>query len=231
MANRILPTSMAIALWAASIGRSTAQTEPPELRVAREKERVSRLELEAARTGEFYLVADAGASRLSLALSGVPLATYRVERVDLGLPPAEGAPTGSELNELYHCQAPLLRPPNEILPGEVEAPAEPPAAGKTEPTQRAARIGQVAVDCDGSLGLRLVSSSKLGFLESLRERLRLPGDPVAGTRVRIVLPEEDAERLFASLPSKLLLLVSRLPVASPTGPAAPPATTTATTAR
>jgi hypothetical protein len=233
MAEGFIPLLLTLAL-SAGAAQSESQTEteteigtvPLELRAARERERVTRLEVEAAQAGEFYLIADAGASRLRFCLSGVVLATYRTDRIDLGLPPAEGAPSGEELNALYHCQAPVLHPPAELRPGEAAVPPEPNAKAE-ESTEKADRIGRVSVDCGPSLALRLVSSSSLGWIESLRERLRLSGDPQGAVRMRIVLPEEDAERLFASLPPKLLFFVSRVPETSAT--AASTATTATTT--
>jgi hypothetical protein len=233
-------TAIAIAIavvLSVPLARGGQSTDPPELLSARERERVTRLEVEAARSGQFYLVADAGLSRVTLALSGVALSTYRVERIELGLPPADGAPSGAELSGLYHCQAPVLHPPNEIRPGEAAVPPDPGApptpggadttgsmpAAPLDSTGAAERVGRVTIECDSSLSVRIVSSARLGLFESLRSRLRLPGDPPSESRVRIILPEEDAERLFASLPAKLLFFVSRLP--------APAATTPATTAR
>jgi hypothetical protein len=58
----------------------------------------------------------------------------------------------------------------------------------------------------------LVSAGKvLGF----RERLRLFGDRKDEPRVRLVVAEADADRLFSSLPAQPLVLVSRVPQATP----------------
>ncbi len=143
----------------------------------------------------------------------------------MGLPPAAGAPAGVEGNDLYHCRVPMLHPPTEIRLGEAAVPSDPKTPESTESqksAEPAADVGGVSIDCDPSLALRLVSSSSLGILESLRERLRLPGDPPSGVRLRIVLPDEDARRLFASLPSKILFFVSRVPAVPPPATAIPP---------
>jgi hypothetical protein len=65
-----------------------------------------------------------------------------------------------------------------------------------------------------------VSARKvLGF----RERLRLLGDRKGEPRVRLVVAEEDAERLFSSLPATPLVLFSRVPrdEEEPTAPTSP----------
>jgi hypothetical protein len=53
-----------------------------------------------------------------------------------------------------------------------------------------------------------------GKLLGLRERLRLWGDRKGEPRVRLVVAEADAERLFSSLPAKPLMLFSRVPGAA-----------------
>jgi hypothetical protein len=220
MTARAIATLLVLAASATSYAGGVERDGAADLRAARERERVARLALEAARTGQFTLVADAGASRLTLSLSGVPLATYRVERIDLGLPPSDGTASGDELSELYRCRAPSLHPPNEIRPGDA-VPADPVAGEPTGPRETTPPIGRVAVECDSSLSVRLVSSADLDLADSLRDRLRLPGEPPAAARVRIVLPPEEAERLFASLPAKVLFFVSRLPVPAAAATAPP----------
>ena len=179
---------------------------PPDVASARELERVARLELEAARSKEFYFVADAASLTLSLKLGGVPLATYKLESIELGRPLAS-ADEALSLDELYRCLAPP-RAPLEIVPGPPPAPA---TAGKDEekkpPVPRSGVLG-----CEPPLAVHLVSAGKvLGF----RERLRLFGDRKDEPRVRLVVAEADADKLFSSLPAKPLFLVSRMPEAMP----------------
>jgi hypothetical protein len=85
------------------------------------------LELEAAKSKEFYFLADAASLTLSLKLGGVPLATYKLESIELGLPLAS-ADEALSLDELYRCLAPP-RETVEIVPGPPPAPAPP---GKEE---------------------------------------------------------------------------------------------------
>jgi len=178
----------------------------PDVATAREAERVARLELEAARSKGFYLLADAASLTLALKLGGVPLTTYKLESIELGLPLASADETVS-LDELYSCASPP-REPVEIVPGPPPAPSTP---GKDEekkpPVPRS-----VVLTCEPPLAVHLVSASKVF---GLRERLRLFGDRKDERRVRLVVAEADAERLFPSFPSKPLLLFSRVPKAAP----------------
>jgi hypothetical protein len=181
------------------------EAEPREIAAARESERVARLELEAARSKGFYLVADTGSRTLSLKLGGIPLTTYKLESMEVGLPLAS-AEESLSLDALYSCVAPP-REPVEIVPGPPSAPS---AAGKDEekkpPVPRS-----LVLTCEPPLSVHLVSASKV---LGLRERLRLFGDRKDEPRVRMVVAEEDAERLFTALPEKPLLLFSRVPQAA-----------------
>jgi hypothetical protein len=49
----------------------------------------------------------------------------------------------------------------------------------------------------------------------LRERLRLFSDRKDEPRVRLVVAEADADKLFSSLPAQPLVLFSRVPQATP----------------
>jgi len=179
---------------------------PPDVASARELERVARLELEAARSKEFYFVADAASLSLSMKLGGVPLATYKLEAIELGLP-LGSADEALPLDELYRCLAPP-RAPVEIVPGPPPTPATP---GKDEekkpPVPRSA-----VLTCEPPLAVHLVSASRV---LGLRERLRLFSDRKDEPRVRLVIAEADAERLFSSLPAKPLVLFSRVPQVAP----------------
>ena len=190
-------------LLAALLGQGEALPDVPS---ARELERVARLELEAARSKEFYFVADTASFTLSLKLGGVPLATYKLESIELGRPLASGDEALS-LDDLYRCLAPP-RAPVEIVPGPPPAPATP---GKDEekkpPVPRSA-----VLSCEPSLAVHLVSASKV---LGLRERLRLFSDRKDEPRVRLVVAEADAEKLFSSLPAKPLVVFSRVPQATP----------------
>jgi hypothetical protein len=182
---------------------------------ARERERVARLELEAARSKEFYFVVDTAARSLSLKLSGVPLATYALESIDVGMPfLASGEPPA--LEELYHCVAPA-REPVEIVPAPPPAPAAPASEPAKEEEPKAAVPRRVALTCEPALAVHLVSA---GNLLGLRERLRLFGDRGNETRLRLVVAEADCERLFSSIPAKPLVLVSRVPRESTEEPTA-----------
>jgi hypothetical protein len=188
-------------LLAALLGQGEA---PHDVASARELERVARLELEAARSKEFYFVADAASLTLSLKLGGVPLSTYKLESIELGRPLAL-ADEALSLDELYRCLAPP-RAPVEIVPGP--PPATP---GKDEdkkpPVPRSA-----VLSCEPPLAVHVVSASKvLGF----RERLRLFSDRKDEPRVRLVVAEADADKLFSSLPAHPLVLFSRVAQAAP----------------
>jgi hypothetical protein len=191
-------------LLAALLGQGEAP--PPDVAAARELERVARLELEAAKSKEFYFLAEAASLTLSLKLGGVALASYKLESIDLGLPVAS-AGGAVALDPLYRCVAPP-REPVEIVPGPPPAPAAP---GKEEdekpPVPRSA-----VLTCEPPLAVHLVSASKV---LGLRERLRLFGDRKDEPRVRLVVAEADAERFFASLPAKPLVLLSRVPLPAP----------------
>jgi hypothetical protein len=194
---------LVLALW--SGGDRQAEPSGPELSRLREQERAARLELEAARSKKFYLVADVSAALVSLKLGGVDLASYRLRSVDVGLPmsrPGAGDP-GSELADLYSCQSSHT----EELP--VIEPGAPPPAEPAKPEQEAEKRGpaRVTLSCDPSLAVHFASSAA----SSVRDNLLLPGDPKVDRRVRIVLDDSDAERLFASLPGESLLFFTRVP--------------------
>lgn len=178
----------------------------PDVPSARELERVARLELEAARSKGFYFVADTATLTLALKLGGVPLATYRLESIEIGLPLASGG-EALALDQIYSCVGPL-REPVEIVPGPPPAPS-----GPGEDEEKKPPVPRSAVlTCEPPLAVHLVSASKV---LGLRERLRLFGDRKDEPRVRLVVAEEDADRLFSSLPEKPLVLFSRVPQAEP----------------
>lgn len=186
---------------------SQAQTEPPgvSLPLLREQERTARLALEAARSKKFYLIADVGASTLSLHLGAVVLAVYEIQSVALGrLIAKSGSPAdlGNELGELYACQSSVIEVPREITPG----PPAPPPEADAAPAEKPGRA-RIVLGCEPSLAVHLTSSSA----SSLRDHVALPADGSVHRRVRVVLPEADAEQLFASLPAELLLFFSRAP--------------------
>ncbi len=190
-------------LLAALLGQGQA---PPDVPSARERERVARLELEAAKSKEFYLLADAASLTLSLKLGGVALAAYKLESIELGLPLASAGEALS-LDQLYRCLAPS-REPVEIVPGPPPAPATPGQdEEKKPPVPRSA-----VLTCEPPLAVHLVSASKV---LGLRERLRIFGDRKDEPRVRLIVAEADAENLFTSLPAKPLVLFSRVPQAAP----------------
>ncbi len=179
---------------------------PPDVFSARESERVARLELEAARSKEFYMLADSASLTLALKLGGVPLSTYKLESIELGLPLAS-ADESLPIDELYSCVAPP-REPVEIVPGPPPAPSTP---GKDE--EKKPHVPRsVILTCEPPLAVHLVSASTV---LGLRERLRLFGDRKDEPRVRLVVAESDAERLFPSLPAKPLILLSRVPKPAP----------------
>ena len=190
-------------LLAALLGQGEAT---PDVAAARELERVARLELEAAKSKEFYFVVEVASLTLSLKLGGVALSAYKLESIDLGLPLAS-AGEAPVLDPLYRCVAPP-REPVEIVPGPPPAPAAP---GKDE--EKKPPVPRSAVfSCEPSLAVHLVSASKV---LGLRERLRLFGDRKDEPRVRLVVVEADSERLFSSLPAKPLFLISRAPQPAP----------------
>jgi len=190
-------------LLAALLGQGQAL---PDVASARERERVARLDLEAARSKEFYFLADAASLTLSLKLGGVPLATYKLESIELGLPLASAGEALS-LDQLYRCVAPS-REPVEIVPGPPPAPA---ASGTDE--ERKPPVPRSAVlTCEPPLAVHLVSASKV---LGLRERLRIFGDRKDEPRVRLIVAEADAENIFISLPAKPLVLFSRVPQPTP----------------
>ena len=185
---------------AALLGQGEAP--PPDAGAARELERVARLELEAAKAKEFYLLADATSLTLSLKLSGVALASYELDSIELGLPVAS-AGDAPALDQLYRCVAPP-REPVEIVPGPPPTPAAP---GKDDEKRPPAPRSAV-LTCEPPLAVHLVSASRV---LGLRERLRLFGDRKDEPRVRLVVAEADSERFFSSLPAKPLVLFSRAP--------------------
>jgi hypothetical protein len=189
-------------LFAALLGQGEA---PLDVGAARELERVARLELEAAKSNEFYFVAHTASLTLSLKLSGIPLAAYKLESIELGRPLAS-ADEELSLDELYRCVAPP-RAPVEIVPGPPPAPAPPGSdEEKKPPVPRSA-----VLRCEPPLAVHLVSASKV---LGLRERLRLFSDRKEEGRVRLVVAEADADKLFSSLPTQPLVLFSRVPEAA-----------------
>ena len=185
----------------------------PAQRAVKEQERVVRLSLEAARSKEFYLVADVGSKSLALGIAGVNLASYRLESIEVGIPLTAGSPEeNSNLQDLYACEAPVLRRPTEIVPGQPVPADLPDDPGASDDGHR-----RVVLDCEPSLTVSLIEGSALGRFEGLGDWLRLPWQRGADFRVRIFVEEEDADELFASIPPKFLLLFSRVPNAQPTG--------------
>jgi hypothetical protein len=186
---------------------SRDSTEVPQtvlLRLAQEEERVARLELEAAKSKKFYYLVDVGASSLSLRLTGVVLGVYPLESVDLGVPIRAMRPAGEldeELAPLFSCKSTVIEEPREIIPGAPPDPVDPEAEAEAGSMSRAVLV------CDPPLTVHIARSYALGF----RERVRLPGDDPVDRRVRVIVPRDEAERLFASLPQEMLLLFSRLP--------------------
>ncbi|HJS73928.1 MAG TPA: hypothetical protein VJ921_06550, partial [Vicinamibacteria bacterium] len=157
-----------------------------DVAAARERERVARLSLEAAKSKEFTFVADVASRTLSLRLGGVALAAYKVDSIDLGVPLASSAAPVA-LEDLYSCVAPP-REPVEIVPGPPPAPVAPGSEEEKKPPVPRSAI----LSCEPPLALHLVSASKV---LGLRERLRLFGDRKDEPRVRLVVSEEDADRL------------------------------------
>lgn len=176
----------------------------PEVSSARERERVARLELEAAQSKEFYFVADTAGLTLSLKLRGVLLATYQLDSIEVGTPIASSGESPS-LDALYACVAPP-REPVEIVPSAPAAPGTPVKEDEDAPPVPRSAV----LSCEPPLAVHVVSASKV---LGLRERLRLFGDRKDEPRVRLVVAEADAERLFSSLPAKPLVLFSRIPPA------------------
>ncbi|HSF15988.1 MAG TPA: hypothetical protein VLK65_10595 [Vicinamibacteria bacterium] len=205
-------------LLAAAVGLSAMMASDETasaLQAAKEQERVSRLLLEAARSGEFYLVADVGSKRLTLGLAGITLASYGIESVEVGTPLIQrtGSPDETDLlQDLYACEAPVLRERTEILPGQPPLPEHPSA--NDAPAEESHR--RVVLDCEPSLAVHLVEGSVLGRFGGLRDRVRLAGDRKVDLRVRVFLRDGDADELFASLPDSPLLLFSRVPTSPPT---------------
>ena len=87
----------------------TQEEAATDVAAARERERVARLSLEAAKSKEFYYVADVASHTLSLRLGGVALATYKLDSIDLGLPVASSAAPVT-LEDLYSCVGPPREP-------------------------------------------------------------------------------------------------------------------------
>jgi hypothetical protein len=173
-----------------------------DVRYAREVERVARLSLEAARSKEFYFLVDVPSLALSLRLGGVELAAYKLASIDLGMPLASTS-TAVALEDLYNCVGPP-REPVEIIPGPPPAPTAPGEEEEKKPPVPRSAI----LSCEPALAVHVVSASKV---LGLRERLRLFGDRKDEPRVRLVVAEEDSDRLFSSLPSKPRVLFSRVP--------------------
>jgi hypothetical protein len=190
------------------------QNPPDSLRAALEEERVARLMLEAARSKEFYLLVDVSGSTLSLNLSGITLATYRLESVELGLPLSVTEPRGDELEALFTCEPAVAEAPREIQPGPAPSPAE---AQEQPPPEEEPRRKRLHLECEPPLSVHLVSGGS-----GIRERMRLPWDRERDLRVRVVVAEEDAARLLPSVGQKTLLLFSLAPAkAQPGGAPAP----------
>lgn len=196
-----------LALWAAVSGGAQETPSVSDLREARERERVMGRIVEAARSKSFYLVVDASSSTLSLELSGVTLATYSLESVELGLPAATRSPE-DPLAPILTCRAPR-REPLAIEPGrsETDVVATPPGEPEPEPDP----ADRVTLTCDPPLLVQVVQSASLGTWERLLDRFRLPGEPSL-PRVRLVVASADAPRLYASLPEEMRVIISRVPL-------------------
>ena len=205
-----------VLFFVAALGAGVAQDDSPpaNLRAALEEERVARLALEAARSKEFYLLVDVSGSALSLNLSGITLATYRLEAVELGLPLTVTEPSGGELQALFTCEPAVAEAPREIQPGPAPSPE---AQEDAQPPEDEPKRKRLHLDCEPPLSVHLVSGGA-----GIRERMRLPGDRDRDLRVRLVLAEEDAAPLLSSLGQKTRLLFSLAPVKAQPGAAPPP---------
>ena len=162
--------------------------KPEELRSLHERERVARLELEAAKSGELYFVLDVPASTLRFALRGVVLETFSVQEVSIGRRLGSGS-TADPIRELHTCEKGIPDTPVEIVPGAPLpdlAPPEPPP--------------WLDLGCGPSLAIHIDSEAGTGWVHGLLEHVA--GDTTTNARLRIVVPDEDYAALAATMPPK-----------------------------
>ena len=168
-----------------------------DARALQEEARTVRLELEAARSGDFYLVVNLSRSTLSLELRGVTLESLPFESIEVGQRLGSDSESGPALAPLFLCHAPEAPAPPEIGPGDV-APVEPPPADEARP---------LSLDCEPSLELRFVPTASKGLFTALKNRFG--GSSDSPTRVVVTIRDEAASRLASLLPDELRVLFSR----------------------
>ena len=175
-----------------------------------------------AESGQFYLVLDAGAPSLALALGGVTLLELPAAGVSVFTPRVlfrrAAPPQGWQDATWIHG---VLDPPLPV------AAVVPPPDGDTETAGAAPPLPEVLVPApdrydirfEGGLALRVVTADDgvprpAGWTSAARERWRvLWGEAPDTVRVQLLMSPENAGRLYRALPPEPSLIMAPLEAA------------------
>ena len=197
-------------------------------------------ELEAAKSGDLYLVLDPQAPRLELRCEGVLLHSFTLSGARFAPPPRTAGPA-SWPAVAYQLTAGLGEPDRPLIapppPGGEETPpppAEPPsstggidfaAKQRAEVLHRAPAQYLLTFSPDLEINVLGVTGDGAAASPSLAQRLdegwkrlhRWFSGPKLPPRVTLELPEDEARRLFLDLEQQIRLLVAVPPAAGQTG--------------
>ena len=177
-----------------------------------------------AESGQFYLVLDAGAPSLALALGGVTLLDLPVAGVTVHTPRVlyrrAAAPRGWQDATWIHGVLDPPLPVASVVPppdGDTETAGAPPPL----PDELVPAPGVFDIHFEGGLGLRVVTvddgvARTRGWAAAARERWRvLRGEAPDAVRVQLLMAPADAGRLYRALPPETSLIMTPLVTAPP----------------
>jgi len=155
-------------------------------------------ELSVAKTKEFYYVMDIPGRALTLKLRGVTLRSYPLQTVELGAP--LGGPTDPDwAQRICDFRKESVPPPRQIEPGG--ASLENPLLSD----DAVAIPTSFTMSCNSGLSIRIRTASDGGFWSSLADRWALD-NPTRSVRLRVRMTDEEARRLYRSLPDEAKIL-------------------------
>jgi hypothetical protein len=226
--RRLAAAAALLAAAAAGAPAARAGVAPGEL-AGQARAAFVAAELEAAKTGDLYLVIDPGGSRLDLKCEGVLLHTFALRGSRFAPPPrSSGRPAwpavAFRLSEgLAEPRRPEIAPPQ---PGAEPAPAPPPTTASGGIDFAAKQREEILGRAPASYLLTFTPALEVAVLgltgapgeeeRSLSERLvegwhrlrRWTRGPDLPPRLTIELPAADARRLFLDLEQDIQLLVA-----------------------
>ena len=170
--------------------------QPPE--PLTDEARLASQELEVAKSKGFYYVMDIPGRALTLKLRGVTLRSYPLQTVELGEP--LGGPADPDWAQgVCRFRKETESPPRQIEPGG--SSLENPLLSDDGPAPPTSFM----MSCDSGLSIRIRTASHGGFWSSLADRWVLD-NPTRSVRLRVLMADEDAQRLYRSLPDEAVIL-------------------------